>query len=401
MPDSTLRSLTDIGLASSTANAIPVSKGNGQVPLFDGNFTWDPTNRRAIHKGQGSGSGGDRHNWQTNTGADLVKIDLNGTMWLNAANNTSGLLTCHVPPDPSANANFWHTINSAGNNSGGSDPVQDSVMHLGWNTNNAGLPVVAGVPTFRIGMEWNYYLTSQPQMEGHLFASYNTVVGAETRPITVNVLKNQSSLNGSNTITYAASTQNWTTEDDTTQLGELQRVTGSGELIFQLFRASSSLVPFAVTSATGGDTCTIGSTGSPGTQLTVTGASATLALTSQNTGSPSSSFTCDGNLLVRGPSSGDIHFGTYGNFFLQNGTYANTYLQSDSNGAIGLSLAGNVPNVGVFGMGVYGGGQKVVFIGNATAVPTTNPTGGGLLYVDSGSLRFRGSSGTVTTIAPA
>lgn len=38
---------------------------------------------------------------------------------------------------------------------------------------------------------------------------------------------------------------------------------------------------------------------------------------------------------------------------------------------------------------------------NATAVPTTNPTGGGILYAEAGALKWRGSSGTVTVIAPA
>lgn len=42
-----------------------------------------------------------------------------------------------------------------------------------------------------------------------------------------------------------------------------------------------------------------------------------------------------------------------------------------------------------------------VFIANSTAVPSTNPTGGGLLYVEGGALKYRGSSGTVTTIANA
>lgn len=43
----------------------------------------------------------------------------------------------------------------------------------------------------------------------------------------------------------------------------------------------------------------------------------------------------------------------------------------------------------------------VVAIGNAAAVPTGNPTGGGVLYVEAGALKYRGSSGTVTTIANA
>jgi hypothetical protein len=42
-----------------------------------------------------------------------------------------------------------------------------------------------------------------------------------------------------------------------------------------------------------------------------------------------------------------------------------------------------------------------VMIGNVSAAPSTNPVGGGILYVEAGSLRFRGSSGTVTTIAAA
>lgn len=51
--------------------------------------------------------------------------------------------------------------------------------------------------------------------------------------------------------------------------------------------------------------------------------------------------------------------------------------------------------------GSYGGGSGVLFMGNATTVPTTNPTAGGILYVEAGALKYRGSSGTVTTIANA
>ena len=43
---------------------------------------------------------------------------------------------------------------------------------------------------------------------------------------------------------------------------------------------------------------------------------------------------------------------------------------------------------------------KIIGLGNATA-PTTSPAGMGQLYVEAGALKFRGSSGTVTTIAPA
>jgi len=51
--------------------------------------------------------------------------------------------------------------------------------------------------------------------------------------------------------------------------------------------------------------------------------------------------------------------------------------------------------------GSYGGGQGVVFVANRTTAPSSDPTGGGILYVESGALKYRGSSGTVTTIAVA
>jgi len=40
-------------------------------------------------------------------------------------------------------------------------------------------------------------------------------------------------------------------------------------------------------------------------------------------------------------------------------------------------------------------------IANATAAPSVNPAGGGILYVEDGALKYRGANGTVTVIAPA
>lgn len=49
----------------------------------------------------------------------------------------------------------------------------------------------------------------------------------------------------------------------------------------------------------------------------------------------------------------------------------------------------------------YGGGKGVFFIAIATVEPTTNPTGGGILYFDStGALKCRAPSGVVTELAP-
>lgn len=59
-------------------------------------------------------------------------------------------------------------------------------------------------------------------------------------------------------------------------------------------------------------------------------------------------------------------------------------------------IAGDVLVVlaGTDGVGVEG-------IANATTVPTVNPVGGGVIYATAGALTYRGSGGTVTTIAPA
>jgi hypothetical protein len=58
-------------------------------------------------------------------------------------------------------------------------------------------------------------------------------------------------------------------------------------------------------------------------------------------------------------------------------------------------------NVGIGTTDAFGGGVRVIGIANATTVPNSNPSGGGVLYVEGGALKFRGSSGTVTTIANA
>lgn len=70
--------------------------------------------------------------------------------------------------------------------------------------------------------------------------------------------------------------------------------------------------------------------------------------------------------------------------------------------AIEINL-GNIVNwgVGLTQAQLFGGGVKVMYIGNAGTVPTTNPSSGGILYAEGGALKWRGSSGTVTTIANA
>jgi len=52
-------------------------------------------------------------------------------------------------------------------------------------------------------------------------------------------------------------------------------------------------------------------------------------------------------------------------------------------------------------IGSFANGNKVIFIINATSIPDTFPSGGGVLYVDNGALKYVGSNGTITTIASA
>ena len=60
--------------------------------------------------------------------------------------------------------------------------------------------------------------------------------------------------------------------------------------------------------------------------------------------------------------------------------------------ASGNIVAGN--------MAIATSSVSTIHISNGT-IPSANPTGGGVLYVEAGALKYRGSSGTVTTIANA
>lgn len=48
-----------------------------------------------------------------------------------------------------------------------------------------------------------------------------------------------------------------------------------------------------------------------------------------------------------------------------------------------------------------GTGSGVLSMLNAAAVPSTNPASGGIIYVEAGALKYRGSAGTITTLAAA
>jgi hypothetical protein len=95
--------------------------------------------------------------------------------------------------------------------------------------------------------------------------------------------------------------------------------------------------------------------------------------------------------------------------FLQSGTSSGAPFDAERGTEAGSSPANTVRSLVVTDKGAQvgggtaelGDGVGVVGITDATTAPTSNPRGGGVLYVEGGALKYRGSSGTVTTIAPA
>lgn len=78
--------------------------------------------------------------------------------------------------------------------------------------------------------------------------------------------------------------------------------------------------------------------------------------------------------------------------------------QATANDVIVLGAATPRSNMIFGGVGAgpaFGGGLGVFAIADVVAEPTSNPQGGGILYVSSGALMYRGSAGTVTTVANA
>jgi hypothetical protein len=81
------------------------------------------------------------------------------------------------------------------------------------------------------------------------------------------------------------------------------------------------------------------------------------------------------------------------------------YLRSSvligNDGLNAISMPGN-SSVGLCSSSPsLGGGAGVIGIANATTVPTSLPTGGGVLYAEAGALKWRGSGGGITQIADA
>ena len=156
-----------------------------------------------------------------------------------------------------------------------------------------------------------------------------------------------------------------------------------------------------------------------GDNLVVVGAYTVLkALSAGLTGSGGlflSNGTVDRLNIIIDSASNDAVFGIYNTAWVESFRILNTTGSVQlknlrlgpnevTNYADDLYLQYNVAkNLNIHGTptSAYGNGVKTVFIGNASTVPTANPVGGGILYVDVGALKYRGPNGTVTQLAAA
>ena len=140
-----------------------------------------------------------------------------------------------------------------------------------------------------------------------------------------------------------------------------------------------------------------GSYSSPENQISI-GVSSGSSSIQQLRNSGSAGFSINASAGHSGSTAGSTLTLTAGNGFNSGNTNGgHIYLKAGVKNASGLD-----GNIGLLtDTGSFGSGEKVIFIANATTVPSTNPTGGGILYVEAGALKYRGSSGTVTTIGAA
>jgi hypothetical protein len=135
------------------------------------------------------------------------------------------------------------------------------------------------------------------------------------------------------------------------------------------------------------------------------GAAVTLDASTGGAGGRSYSFISTGSGAGVGAGSFAIFDGTMTAYRFQIDTSGNWLPGADITSALGSSSKrfanANVRDlfVGAAGGAGLGSGSGLISIANAITVPTTNPSGGGVIYVEGGALKYRGSSGTVTTIA--
>lgn len=216
-----------------------------------------------------------------------------------------------------------------------------------------------------------------------------TVTQSQVTSLTTD-LANRAVLNAANTFTVGAQTIN------TGAVGNKGLVVvGVASQSANLFEVQTSAAT-AVRVNQAGNTTFVGNITSQNNATFTPNSTATVPLTIQGLASQSANLqvwqNSAGTVLVQVQSGGNIV--TNGNLKAVGGI-----LDSATQTAINF---GTSRNVGLFAAsGSFGGGGGVLSIANAGTIPTSNPTGGGILYVEAGALKYRGSSGTITTLGAA
>ncbi len=171
----------------------------------------------------------------------------------------------------------------------------------------------------------------------------------------------------------------------------------------------------------GGGNMTLGVTGSGYVQLNTTqtngfyftsnlGIGDNVSITNTNAGG--NILFSSGHIWIRNPSNAFVGaFNSdkrvaFGGYTFANNSAVEVVVNTATD--IGVKIIGDASQSGDYISATPSGGSAKfrltadswLFVANSTA-PGSNPSGGGYLYVESGALKYRGSSGTVTTIAPA
>ena len=104
--------------------------------------------------------------------------------------------------------------------------------------------------------------------------------------------------------------------------------------------------------------------------------------------------------MIRADAS-TIGFFVYDETVQANKTWLGSSWQTNMERFLSTSGGSVSGNLGL-GTSSYGSGTgSILGLANASTVPSIAPTAGGVIYVESGALKYRGSSGTITTLAPA
>jgi hypothetical protein len=390
MPEIKVASLSDTALASSVAGATHVSQGAGAVPVFDANNFWSVANRRHTLKGQAAGAGGDRWQLQNGVGGSFVRYDEYGTAIHDINVNTSLIVSKTIAPEAGYPVTWNHVMNSdpqAGNDG-------NAAASIGWNINGGNARVNAAHPTFRDGKEFNYQISpGRYVMEGHWGSYIDPVTGNETRPWSLLVDRTNGYAIDS---VYQGRSWAWTDRFQAQQIAVLQKQ-ASGAVLWTIANDGGSDLagwPLQFISGNGAqaqDTLGIGRSASTNSFVNLRAGTGVAGVT-MRLGSSTAQIYNDGNLNVI--AVGDVYVRKPSNFFITNASTSQTFLSIDTVGSIAMSPGGAAPNVSMFGT-MSGDGVKTVFLGNASAIPSTNPTNAVFLYSQGGEFRVRSSAGVV------